>query len=120
MMIDAFTLVIIVTSALLGSTAQVLLKMGLMNEKLNLYLNVIEYIFKPKIFTGALLYAIAFFLWLVVLSRLELSRAYPFLALNFILVEILSFFLLGESITKGKIIGNTLIISGILVISLVR
>ena len=120
MSIDIATLGIIILSCLLGSIGQVFLKTGLLNEKPEISIRLVTYLFKPNIFIGAVLYAIAFLLWLVVLSRLELSRAYPFLALNFVFVQIFSFFLLGETITLGKIVGNTFIILGILLITILK
>lgn len=55
--------------------------------------------------------------WMVAMSRLELSRAYPFMALNFLLVGALAIPLFGESLTRGKLVGITLVILGLVVVS---
>lgn len=56
--------------------------------------------------------------WMGAMTKLPLSRAYPFMALTFILVTIFASVLLGESVTWGKIAGLTLIVSGLVVGSL--
>ena len=54
---------------------------------------------------------------MVAMSRLELSRAYPFMALNFLLVGALAVPMFGESLTRGKIAGIGLVIVGLIVLS---
>ncbi len=53
--------------------------------------------------------------WIGALTRLELSRAYPFMALNFILVAISANWLFGEPVTWPKIAGLVLITLGLVV-----
>jgi multidrug transporter EmrE-like cation transporter len=53
--------------------------------------------------------------WMVALSKLELSRAYPFTALSFVTVLVLSAILFGESITLAKVAGVMLVIAGLVV-----
>jgi multidrug transporter EmrE-like cation transporter len=53
--------------------------------------------------------------WMVVLNRFELSRAYPFTSLSFVLVLIASAVLFSESITLAKVAGIALIVAGLLV-----
>ncbi|GGZ71012.1 putative 4-amino-4-deoxy-L-arabinose-phosphoundecaprenol flippase subunit ArnE [Lysobacter xinjiangensis] len=55
--------------------------------------------------------------WMMALSRLELSRAYPFMALNFLLVTLIAIPLFGESLSPAKIGGLILIVAGLIVIS---
>lgn len=52
--------------------------------------------------------------WMAAISKMELSRAYPFMALNFVLVGLLAVPLFGEAFTTSKVIGLGLIISGLL------
>jgi multidrug transporter EmrE-like cation transporter len=53
--------------------------------------------------------------WMMALSKLELSKAYPFTALSFVTVLLLSGLLFGESITYAKVAGVTLVIAGLMV-----
>lgn len=55
--------------------------------------------------------------WMLALSRLELNRAYPFMALNFVIVCMAAIPLFGESMTPSKLIGLVLIILGLAAIS---
>lgn len=54
---------------------------------------------------------------MLALKEFELSKAYPFMSLSFVLVLVVSFFLLKEAVSIQKIVGCILIILGIIVIS---
>ncbi len=62
-----------------------------------------------------LTYGLVFCLWIFVLQKLDLSRAFPFAALTFVFVPLLSYFFLGETISMPTIWGAGLIIVGIVV-----
>jgi len=53
--------------------------------------------------------------WAAALSRFELSFAYPFMALSFVLVLLLSVVLFSEAATAPKLIGVTLVVAGLVV-----
>lgn len=55
--------------------------------------------------------------WMAALSRFELSFAYPFMSLSFVIVTVLGVWLLGESLTPHKAIGVTLILVGTALVS---
>ena len=57
---------------------------------------------------------VASLFWMAAVSKFDLSFAYPFMSLSFVLVLILSVFLFGELLTTGKVIGLALIILGVL------
>ena len=71
----------------------------------------------PLIVLGLGLYALGAVAWIVVLSRLDLSYAYPFLALNFVLISLVSWLLLGESIPALRWLGIGCICIGILLVA---
>jgi len=54
--------------------------------------------------------------WMAAMTKLELSFAYPFMSLSFVLVFIFSALIFHESITTPKVLGMLLIIAGIVVI----
>ena len=70
----------------------------------------------PYIFSGYAAAFIASFFWLLALSKLELSHAYPFMSGAFVLVFIFSVFLFNESVSLQKIFGMSLIVVGIAVL----
>ena len=53
--------------------------------------------------------------WLAAMTKFELSYAYPFMSLAFVLVLILSAVFFHEPLTAAKILGVLLIIAGIVV-----
>ena len=57
-------------------------------------------------------------LWLGVLFRMEVSRAFPFLSLGFVLVMLVSRYRLGEVISLTRWSGVAFIVTGIFLVSL--
>ena len=55
--------------------------------------------------------------WMLAITRLELSRAYPFMALNFLFVTLVAVPLFGEVLTTPKLIGLTFVVIGLVFIS---
>lgn len=53
--------------------------------------------------------------WMTAMMKLDVNKAYPFMALNFILVGILAVPLLGESMTWQKLAGLGLVVVGLIV-----
>jgi multidrug transporter EmrE-like cation transporter len=69
-------------------------------------------LFQPWVFFGLCVFAISMTSHLVVLSRVELSFAYPFLSLAYIMVAAYSFFVFGEDISAVRLAGYALICAG--------
>ena len=71
----------------------------------------------PFIFSGFVSAVVASFFWMAAMTKFELSYAYPFISLSFVLVFFLSAWFFHESITLYKAVGLLLIVAGILVSS---
>ncbi len=56
---------------------------------------------------------IASLTWIAALTKFDLSYAYPFMSLSFVLVLILSYFIFNEPLTLNKMIGIVLIMTGL-------
>ena len=56
--------------------------------------------------------------WILAVRRFDLSFAYPFMSLSFILVLVISYFVFNETITLWKAAGSLSIILGVVSISL--
>ncbi len=69
----------------------------------------------PLVLFGLILYGLGALTWIAVLSRLNLSYAYPFLALNFVLIALVSWLVLGEAIPMTRWLGIGCICVGILI-----
>jgi len=80
-------------------------------------LSLFKLVFDPFIFTGFSAAFIASFFWMAAISKLDLSHAYPFMGLSFVLVTGLSVFIFNESFTIYKLVGVTFIVIGIIISS---
>ncbi len=66
----------------------------------------------PIIFSGIFAAFLASLAWMAAITKFELSHAYPFMALNFVIVLLLSGWLLSEEMTLLKVVGTVLILLG--------
>jgi multidrug transporter EmrE-like cation transporter len=71
----------------------------------------------PWLCLGIALHVIALGLWVTGLRRVELSIAYPFIALGLVLVTLLSWSVLGERPAPSYWLGLVLIIAGVLTVA---
>ena len=71
----------------------------------------------PFVLLGFLMYGLSTVLWLMALSRKDLSFVYPFISLTYILVLVLSSLVLREGIGTGKILGIIFIVIGLIAIA---
>lgn len=75
----------------------------------------VDFLLDPWVITVAIATVAAGVTWALTLARLELSHAYPFMSLSFVLVLIFSVLLFSEALTAGKAIGIGLIVAGLYV-----
>jgi len=69
------------------------------------------------VWLGLFLYGFSALIWLFVLARLDVSVAYAFVALGFLLTMTLGCLLLGEPLTLRKLSGTMLIMLGVWFVS---
>ena len=118
-----FDILAIFVSVCLAVVGQLLLKMGMLRIgrfSLNISTIVQQYariLLNPFVIAGIVSFALSMLVWLYVLSRLELSIAFPFVALNYVLILFASHFILKETITPVKIMGVAVIVLGVFLIS---
>jgi drug/metabolite transporter (DMT)-like permease len=67
----------------------------------------------PSMWAAIILYGFATLLWVYLLQQIPLSKAYPFVALGFILVPLAGQFLFGEIVPRIYWLGVFLILIGI-------
>jgi uncharacterized membrane protein len=79
---------------------------------------IFSILFNKYIFPGLVFYAVGWFLWLVVLSQAELSFAYPFLALSYAIIAVISWLFLGETMSLLKAAGILFIMLGAILLNL--
>ncbi len=116
-------LALLITASALTVTGEVLLKIGINHVTSH----VGAFSLEPRVlwatFTDwrvilgfALVFGGAIF-WLGVISRVDLSFAYPLLALNYVIILIPSRVLLNEPITMMRLVGAMIIVIGVIVIT---
>ncbi|MDE6125722.1 MAG: EamA family transporter [Muribaculaceae bacterium] len=105
-------------SIMLGSVAQLLLKMSVSGGSFSLSLPALcRLVLDWRFAGGALCYLLSLLFWLGVLSRLELSKAYPMVALGYVFAFVLGWMVLDEPLKPLRILGLVLISMGVIVIS---
>jgi drug/metabolite transporter (DMT)-like permease len=101
-----------------NAAAQVMLKYGMMNigsaafANANPFLKIVGIVFSPFVFLGLLTFVISMASHLFVLSKVDLSYAYPFLSLAYVVVAVATYFLFGEEMNASRIAGIALICFG--------
>jgi multidrug transporter EmrE-like cation transporter len=102
---------------ILGVVGQFLIKFGVNRvgglEELGLVKFLMTSFLSPFILAGLALYGFSAVLWVILLSKLDLSVAYPALSIGYILVLLISALFLGEQISAVRFVGVLLIMAGI-------
>ena len=115
---------LILSSILLSSFAQIVLKTGMSNPDVlaaiqsKVTFDIIKAIATNIAVIGGLtLYFASAAVWLLVLAKVDVSFAYPFVGLGFIITMLLAFFINGEVLSTTKVIGTLCIALGVVVIA---
>jgi len=113
----------ILISVIGGAAGQILLKKGMTTlgpltlAWNDLFANLWRIVTNPFVFTGLGIYVVSVIFWLFALSRVDLSFAYPFASLSYVIMLIASWQLFDEHISIIRLIGTLLVGLGVLVIS---
>ncbi|NJN16406.1 MAG: EamA family transporter [Oscillochloris sp.] len=114
---------LLLTASTLTVIGEVLLKLGINQVTarvgaFSLSPNVLIATFSDwRVLLGFVLVFGGALFWLGVISRVNLSLAYPLLALNYVIILIPSRWLLHEPITPAKVIGAMIVVIGVIVIT---
>lgn len=71
----------------------------------------------PWVFSGIVATFLAGVSWMLTMTRFEISYAFPFVSLNYVIVLLAGFLLFGETFSAAKLLGTTLIVAGLVVIA---
>lgn len=123
---NSSTLLLVLISVLASAAGQVLFKMGASSPTLRQALTsspasvdtLVALVQSPGIVGGLFVYALSVFLWIGVLSRVDLSLAYPFVGLGIAVTTFAGVFMFGESVSVAKLAGAGLVIAGICLLAL--
>jgi multidrug transporter EmrE-like cation transporter len=116
---------LILVSVLLSAAAQLSFKYGMMRPAMQIWLargqpDFSAWLHVPvnaAVVGGLALYGASTCLWLLVLARVNLSVAYPFVGLGFIATMLFGALFLGEPLTLWRMLGTLLIALGVVLVA---
>ena len=114
---------LIAAGVLLNTFAQLLLKagansIGRFEFALSHALEIgLKFIVNPYILGGMACYAVSLVVWLMALSRVEVSIAYPMLSIGYVINAVAAWYLFGESLTALRMAGIGFIVVGVFLVA---
>ena len=114
---------LILSAVLLGTLAQLLLKAGtnavgpFAFSGENVWPIGWQLATQPLILGGILSYALSLIVWILALSRVEVSVAYPMVSIGYVLTAIVAWQLLGESVSTMRFAGIGVIVVGVVMVA---
>jgi len=112
---------LIFTSVSLSALGQTAFKVGVgqstTSPDASVWIKTAAMVFSPMVMLGLALYGVGTVFWLFALRQLDLSLAYPFVAMSFVMVAGSGMLLLGEPFQPSRVIGLVLIVVGLLIMA---
>ena len=116
---NAISFGLVSVAVLLGVAAQLLLKAGT-NAVGRFAFSLdnagpvsLQLALEPRILAGTGCYALSLVLWVMALTRTEVSLMYPMVSIGFALNALLAWWLLGEALNAQRLIGIAVIMLGV-------
>ncbi len=113
----------ILFTVLTNAAAQVLLKQGMISlgplsfSGESAIARIFQIVFNPWVFAGLTMFVISMASHLFVLSKVDLSFAYPFLSLAYVVVAVIAWLLFKEDLGAYKMAGIAFICVGTILIA---
>ncbi len=120
---NAVSFSLLMTGVLLNAGAQLLLKAGTNSVGVFEFSrdNIVPIGWKlatePHIIGGLGCYVISVIVWVMALSRVEVSIAYPLLSVGYVVNALAAWYLFGEAVTPMRLAGIAVIIIGVCVVT---
>ena len=120
---NAISFSLLLTGVLLNASAQLLLKAGTNSvgvfefSRDNLVPVGWKLATEPHIVGGLGCYVISVVVWIIALSRVEVSIAYPLLSVGYVVNALAAWYLFGEAVTPMRLLGIGIIIIGVCVVT---
>lgn len=110
---------IVLASVAFGAVGQLVLKAGMNSVGRSQFSadTLVRMATNPLVLVGGAIFAISTLLWLLALSRADLSFAYPFLSLIYLAVLVGGPLFFNETLTVGRVAGFACIIFGVWVVA---
>jgi multidrug transporter EmrE-like cation transporter len=71
----------------------------------------------PFIVGGLACYAVSVVVWIMALSRVEVSLAYPMLSIGYVINALAAWYLFGEALTAQRMVGIGTIVVGVFLVA---
>jgi drug/metabolite transporter (DMT)-like permease len=115
----------VLSGVLLNAVAQLLLKAGassagqisLAAGSPALWRTAASLIQHPAILGGLACYAISVVVWIVALSRVQVSIAYPMLSIGYVVNALMAWWLFGEDVNAQRWLGIGVIVVGVVLVA---
>ena len=120
---NPLTFSLLLTGVLLNAGAQLLLKAG--TNRIGEFAFSMENVVpigmrvatSPPILAGLACYGVSVIVWILALSRVPVSIAYPMLSIGYIVNAVAAWMLFGESLTAQKLVGIGFIVVGVFLVA---
>ncbi|HII14870.1 MAG TPA: hypothetical protein HA362_01000 [Nanoarchaeota archaeon] len=115
---------ILFISIAIGIAGQLVLKQGMNRHgkavvrMRSIVHDIWDIYFNKWVITGAVLYIGALPLWLMALSKIDLSYAYPLVSINFVAITLLSKFIFREKVTTFRWLSVFTILVGVILLTM--
>ncbi|MBH1393255.1 SMR family transporter [Stenotrophomonas maltophilia] len=114
----------ILLSVALNAAAQLLLRQGMPQVALTtnegglaLFSSALKIVINPWVFSGLVCFAGSLVVWMYVLSKVQVSFAYPFNSVGYVIVVAAAYFVFREPISAMKLLGVGLICLGVFLVT---
>ncbi|MFA6409341.1 MAG: SMR family transporter [Gammaproteobacteria bacterium] len=116
-------MLVVLGAVLLNTAAQLVLKagmnrIGVFDLTWSTFFPVLGQVaVNPWILLGVVFYVVSMIFWLFLLSRVEVSQAYPLMSLGFVLNAVAAYYIFGDSLSVLRLTGIGLIIVGVFLVA---
>ncbi len=120
---NALSFSLILAGVLLNAAAQLLLKAGTNAvghfefSTANIVPVGLRLALEPFILGGIASYVVSLVVWIMALSRVEVSIAYPMLSIGYVINAVAAWYLFGESLTALRLTGIGFIVVGVFLVA---
>ena len=114
-------ILLILSSVFLNACAQLFIRKGMLMigqvNYTNFLSSLLPMITNLFLICAVVCYAISLVVWIIALSRVEVSFALPFHGLSFLITAIAGYFIFNENVSTIRIIGILIICIGVYLVS---
>jgi len=121
--VSALSFLLVLAGVLLNAAAQLLLKAGTNAvghfefSAANVVPIGLRLAFEPHILGGVACYVVSLVVWIMALSRVEVSIAYPMLSIGYVINAAAAWYLFGESVSALRLAGIGFIVVGVFLVA---